>query len=167
LRSERKGFSFNFKQETGNLKLRIGLAAFFIFVSVVVPAAADAFPPVERFVLPNGLVVLVAEEHALPFVTLQLLVDCGSRKDPAGREGLARLTVRGLLLGTAGRTAETINRELDFMGASLTAGTGPDYAALNLRALKKDMDRGFGLFMDVLSNPVFPADEIGREKHSS
>jgi len=139
------------------------LLIFFIIMVLVAPAGAAAMPAVERTVLPNQLVLLVAEEHTLPFVTLQLLVNSGSRKDPPGEEGLARLAARGLLLGTSRRSAPEINREVDFLGASLTSSAGMDYAALNLKILKKDMDRGLDLFMDVLTQPVFPKEEIRRE----
>ena len=78
-----------------------------------------AMPPVQRMGLPNHLVLLSSEDHSLPFVTLQLLIDSGSRRDPSGEEGLAFLTARGLLLGTPRHTVNQINEELDFMGASL------------------------------------------------
>jgi len=120
-------------------------------------------PAVERTVLPNQMVLLVAEEHSLPFVTVQLFVDGGSRKDPPGEEGLARLAARGLLLGTAKRSAPEINREVDFLGASLTSSAGADYAVLNFKVLKKDLDRGLDLFMEVLTQPVFPGEEVRRE----
>ena len=122
-----------------------------------------AMPPVQRSVLPNGLVLLVSEEPSLPFVTFQLLVDSGSRKDPSGEEGLAHLTARGLLLGTPKRTVTAIYDELDFMGASLNASSGRDYATLSLRILKKDLNKGVDLFMDVLTQPAFPEEEIKRE----
>jgi zinc protease len=120
-------------------------------------------PPVQRTVLPNQLVLLVCEEHSLPFVTFQLVIDSGSRKDPSGEEGLGHLTARGLLLGTSKRTVNAINEELDFMGASLNSSSSRDYAALSLRVLKKDLDKGFDLFMEVLTQPTFPEEEIQRE----
>ena len=124
---------------------------------------AFALPPVQRTVLPNGLVVLVCEEPSLPVVTIRLLTEGGSRRDPSGREGLAHLTARGLLLGTSKRKAVTINEELDFMGASLLTGADQDYAGLTLRILKKDLDKGFDLFMEILTQPTFPEEEIRRE----
>ncbi len=123
----------------------------------------QAMPPVQRVVLPNRLTLLASEDHALPFVTLQLLVDSGSRRDPSGEEGLAFQTARGLLLGTSSRTASQINEELDFMGASLNSSSGRDYATLTLRVLKKDLDKGLDLFMEVLTQPVFPEEEVKRE----
>ena len=122
-----------------------------------------ALPPVQRMVLPNKLVLLLSEEHSLPFVTFQLLVDSGSRKDPSSQEGLANLVARGLLLGTSKRTVTAINEELDFMGASLHASSGRDYATLNLRVLKKDLDRGIDLFLEALTQPSFPEEEVRRE----
>jgi zinc protease len=122
-----------------------------------------AMPPVQRAVLSNRLVLLVSEEHSLPFVTFQLLIDSGSWKDPSGEEGLSSLTARGLLLGTSKRTANQINEELDFMGASLNSSSGRDTAALTLRILKKDLDKGMDLLMEVLTQPTFPEEEIRRE----
>ncbi len=125
--------------------------------------SSPAMPPVQRVVLQNQLVVLLAEEHSLPFVTLQLLADGGSRVDPSGKEGLAHLTAQGLLWGTAKRSARTINEELDFMGALLQSSCGPDYAMLSLKVLKKDLNRGLELFRDVLGGPQFPKEEFERE----
>jgi zinc protease len=123
----------------------------------------EAMAPPQRMTLSNQLVVLVSEEHSLPFVTLQILLDAGSRRDPSGEEGAAHLTAKGLLLGTARRTEKTINEELDFMGASLSSSAGRDYATLTLRVLKKDLERGLDLFLEVLNQPAFPPEEVKRE----
>jgi zinc protease len=123
----------------------------------------QALPPVQRTILPNGLVLLISEEHSLPFITLQLLIDSGSWRDPPGEEGLAHLTARALLLGTSRYTVTAINEELDFMGASLNSSSSRDYATISLRVLKKDLEKGLDLFREVLTQPTFPEDEIRRE----
>ena len=127
------------------------------------PTWAGSMPPVQRIVLPNELVLLVSEEHSLPFVVIQLLVDAGSRLDPAGKEGLANLTAKGLLLGTSRQDVTAMNEALDFMGASLSSSAGQDYAVVGLQVLKKDLEKGFGLFMDALTVPAFPEQEIQKE----
>jgi len=129
----------------------------------VIPVRAGSMPHVERIVLPNNLVLLVSEEHSLPFVVFQMLVDAGSRLDPAGKEGLANLTAKGLLLGTARQNANAMNEALDFMGASLNSSAGQDYAAIELQVLKKDLEKGFGFFIDALMSPIFPEQEIQKE----
>ena len=49
------------------------------------------------------------------------------------------------------------------MGASLSSSSARDYATLSLRVLKKDLDKGWDLFMEVLTQPTFPDEEIKRE----
>jgi zinc protease len=155
----------NSQFEICNLKFKHLLLTltFFVMSLWLFEGSLQAMPPVQRRVLSNRLVLLASEEHSLPFVTLQLLIDSGSRRDPSGEEGLAYLTAKGLLHGTSKRTVNQINQELDFMGASLNSSSGRDYATLTLRVLKKDLDKGFDLFMEVLTQPIFPEEEIKRE----
>lgn len=147
-----------------NLQLKYLIVFLSLMLCVGLPdGSLHALPPVERTVLTNRLVLLLSEEHSLPFVTFQLLIDAGSQKDPQREEGLANLTAKGLLLGTSKRTVSAINEELDFMGASLNASASRDYAILSLRVLKKDLNRGLDLFMETLTQPTFPKEEIRRE----
>ena len=130
----------------------------------IIPAAAGAIPPVERTVLANGLTLITCEDHSLPSVTMQFLVEAGSRRDPENKGGLAYLTARGVLQGTTGRDAAAIQEELDFMGASLEGSASEDYAVFGLKLLKKDLAKAFSLLFDQLSNPAFPGAEIERER---
>ena len=136
---------------------------FFLLILAWMEGTLLAMPPVQRMTLSNQMVLLTSEEHSLPFVTLQLLIDAGSRRDSTGEEGAAHLTAKGLLLGTAKRGEKAINEELDFMGAALNSSSGRDYATLTLRVLKKDLDKGFDLFLEVLTRPTFPQEEVKRE----
>lgn len=133
-----------------------------LLLSIPIPLSAQGFT-VDRTILPNGLVLLVREDRSLPFVTMQLLVDAGSRKDPQGKEGLARLTAKGLLLGSAARSSTRLNEELDFFGALLESSAGRDYATIGFKVLKKDLGPGFAIVMDALLNPVFPQKELDKE----
>ena len=142
-------------------KVRLLLAVVLLGLFVSLPALA--VPPVQRMVISNGLVFLVSEESSLPFVTIALFIDSGSWRDPRGHEGLSHLTAKGLLLGTSQRDAAAINEQLDFMGISLSASSTRDYTAVILRVLKKDLDKGLDLLMEVLTKPIFPEKEIHRE----
>jgi zinc protease len=145
-------------------KLKYLIVLVFLMLCVALPdGGLRAMPPVQRTVLPNGLVLLVCEERSLPFVTVQLLINSGAWKDPSGEEGLSYLTARGLLLGTSKRKVTAIHEELDFMGAGLSSSSVRDYATLSLKVLKKDLDKGWDLFMEVLTQPTFPEEEIQRE----
>jgi zinc protease len=122
-----------------------------------------ALPLVQRTVLPNRLVLLVCKEHSLPFITLQLLIPSGSSRDPSGVEGVSYLTAKGLLLGTSKHNTTAIHEALDFIGASLNVSSSRDYTTLTLKVLKKDLEKGLDLFMEVLTQPTFPEDELKKE----
>jgi zinc protease len=142
-------------------KIRLLLAVVILGLFLSLPALA--VPPVQRMVISNGLVFLVSEESSLPFVTMGLFVDSGSWRDPRDHGGLSYLTAKGLLLGTSQRDAAAINEQLDFMGISLSASSTRDYTAVTLRVLKKDLDKGLDLLMEVLTQPIFPEKELQRE----
>jgi len=155
------------------MRLRTFKRSFLLFLSLLFILAAlfaddlQAMPPVQKTVLSNHLIILQSEDHSLPFITLKLLIDGGSRRDPSGEEGLAYLTAEGLLLGTSAHSLSQINEELDFMGASVNVSSGRDYSMLNLRVLRKDLDKALDLFMEVLTQPAFPDEEIRREKQKT
>ncbi len=140
------------------------LSAIFILVLLAIPAASPALPPIERSVLPNGLTLVVCEDHSLPSVTMQVLVEAGSRRDPRDLGGLAYITAKSVLMGTPGRDVTAIQEELDFLGASLESSASEDYATFGLKILKKDAVRGFELLFSQLTRPSFPSAEIERER---
>ncbi|MFQ5682608.1 MAG: M16 family metallopeptidase [Candidatus Binatia bacterium] len=121
----------------------------------------------QRSVLPNGLTLLTSEQRALPMVTFNLLIKAGSRYDPSGSEGLAKVTARLLTYGTKKRTALQISDTLDFIGASLSTSSGKDLATVSLTLLKKDLDVGLKLLAEILTESVFPPREIERKKQSA
>ncbi|MFQ5668255.1 MAG: M16 family metallopeptidase [Candidatus Binatia bacterium] len=124
-------------------------------------------PAAERRTLPNGARLVVSEQHALPMVVVQILIDAGSRRDPRGKEGLASLTADLLTEGTPTRTASQISEAADFIGASLGASAGTDFATVNLTVLRKELDRGLDLLTDILLHPTFRDAEVVRRREAA
>ena len=129
--------------------------------------AAAAGPPAERYSLSNGARLIVSEQHALPLVVVQMLIDAGSRRDPRGQEGVASLTADLLTEGTKTRTASQISQAFDFIGASYSTSADTDYAVLTLTVLRKDFDTGLDLLADLLQHPSFPEAEVGRRREAA
>ena len=129
--------------------------------------ALAAEPPAERYSLSNGAHLIVSEQHALPLVVMQILIDAGSRRDPRGQEGVAHLTADLLTEGTKTRTASEISQAFDFIGASYSTSADTDYAVLALTVLRKDFDTGLGLLADLLQHPSFPEAEVGRRREAA
>jgi zinc protease len=142
---------------------RLTIVALFVIcalaTSTSVPAAE--INPV-RFVLPNGLTVLVVEQHALPILHLHALVKAGSSHDPASKAGLANLVASLLDEGTTTRSAKQIAEQIEFVGGTLAAHTTEDFTTVTTRVLRKDADLGFELLADVLQHPAFPEADLER-----
>lgn len=145
-----------------NLHLYLSLISLIFFLHFF-PSFAFSLPLTERVTLQNGLRLIVAEDRSLPFVTFQLIIDGGSRLDPPDREGLSNMTAKGLLHGTTRHTAQQMSAMLDFIGAYLSTNSSKDYTSVGLKVLKKDLVQGFNLFIDALTQPLFPEDEFRRE----
>lgn len=142
---------------------KFSLWLFAVCSSFYVTSAHAGMVP-KRSVLSNGLVLLTSEQRALPMVSIELLIDAGSRYDGANQEGLANLTSKLLTYGTKRRTAVQISETLDFIGAGLEAGSGQDVASVSMTVLKKDLATGLELLADVLTTSTFPPAEIDRQK---
>ncbi|MBI4682199.1 MAG: insulinase family protein [Nitrospirae bacterium] len=119
---------------------------------------------VKRQVLKNGLTLLVVERHNVPVVRVSVGINAGNLHEPVDKAGLAGLVAGLLTEGTAKRTSRQISEEMDFVGGSVGASGGGDYASANLSVLKKDLDLGFELLSDILLNPSFPEKEIMKKK---
>jgi len=130
------------------------------------PVSAEAGMTAKRTVLNNGMVLLTSEQRALPMVSIELLIEAGSRYEAADQAGLANLTSKLLIYGTKQRTAVQISDTLDFIGASLEAGSGQDTTSVSMTVLKKDLTTGLELLADVLTQSTFPQAEIDRQKQA-
>lgn len=134
-----------------------------VITLVAVPIIAKADAPLgKRIPLKNGMILLLSEKHDIPMVTVNMAIKAGSTVEPQDKPGLASLTASLLMQGTAKRAASRINREIDFIGGSLSVSGGDDFASASLRVLKKDVKTGMDLLSDVLLNPAFDQKEIDR-----
>jgi zinc protease len=135
--------------------------------SDVAQARTVALPAPERIKLSNGLTLLVIERHNLPIVSVSTIVRAGDALDPKNQAGLASLTAALLERGTQTRTAPQIAEAIDFVGGSLSVGSGLDSSTVGLSVLKKDLDLGLSVLSDVLVRPTFPEPELKRVKEET
>ena len=134
-----------------------------ILFLLALAAAVSAEPLGKRIQLENGMVLLLSEKHEIPVVTVSMAIRAGNTASPEDKPGLASMTAALLTQGTAKRTASQINREIDFIGGSLSTSGGTDFSSASLRVLKKDLRSGLDLLSDVLMNPAFDQHEIDRK----
>ena len=80
------------------------IAWLLLAVLLLTATPAPAAPLAHREVLPNGIVLLVAERPAVPIVAVRVFMRAGAAFEPRDRAGVASLTGSLLTRGTARHT---------------------------------------------------------------
>jgi zinc protease len=122
--------------------------------------------PVEM-TLPNGLTVMVLEDHRLPLVTVRLnILGAGALYDPADTPGLANITAAMLKEGTKSLSSKQIAEQSDALGATIGAQApwASETATFTASGLSDNAAQWIPLATDVLLNPSFPEGELNKLK---
>lgn len=111
--------------------------------------------------LPNGLTLLVLEQHRLPTFYCSLWIKSGALSDPPDLPGLASFAANQLREGTAKRNSTQIATELDELGATFTADAafGSNVTVITSSGLSETAGKVMELMSDLALHPAFPADE--------
>jgi zinc protease len=125
------------------------------------------FPPFEIQALPNGLQVVAVLHHGQPAVTMRLLIRAGSASDPKDKLGLARLTASLLDQGTATKSAQEMNDQIDFIGGSMGASAGTDLTFAHIVVMKDSFETGMRMLSDMARHPAFAQSELDRQRQQT
>jgi predicted Zn-dependent peptidase len=123
---------------------------------------ALTLPAVVTRDLPNGLRVMVVEQHELPLADFVLVVKSGGETDEAGKLGTATLATSLLKEGTTTRSSLQIADQEAFLGVDIFANSGWDATTIQLHTPTAQMDSALALFADIALHPAFPANELER-----
>ncbi len=121
-------------------------------------------PVPEKIILKNGVTLLVEVDKSLPVACVYGAFSGGVRFEPREKNGLSRLMNKLLIKGTKNRKAREIASDIESLGSYLYPRSGKDTFALSMSLLKRYLKDGLEIFFDVLNNPVFPEEEIEKEK---
>ena len=123
-------------------------------------SAAPSLHDVKRVVLPNGLVLLLLENHRLPIVHASAHVNHVGLLEPAEKSGVAALTGSLLDEGTAKHTGPEIAELIENVGGAL----GMSESGGSVSVLSNDRHLGLELLLECLTQSNFPKDSFAREK---
>ncbi len=124
------------------------------------PVTAPALPRAQVAVLPNGLRLILLEQHRQPVISLTLSVPAGSAFDPPGREGTADMLAGLLTRGGGDRTAEQVASAIEGVGGSLGAVADPDYLTVQADVVSSQAPLAFELVADGLLRPRLAPEEL-------
>lgn len=124
------------------------------------PLRPVQFPPFRDIALPNGMTLLLVENHEQPTLSVSLSFRAGNAYDPAGKEGVAALVAELLTKGTPTRNADQIAATIEGVGGSIGASTGDDFLTMSTNGLSDHADLAFALLGDVARRATFPDQEL-------
>src|SRR6478672_8826974 len=113
--------------------------------------------------LPNGLTVVLQQNHASQVVAFQAWVNVGSTDEPPELAGIAHVFEHMLFKGTARRGVGQIARDIESAGGEINAWTSFDQTVYHLVLASRFFDTGLDIITDALRNSSFDATELSRE----
>ncbi|MGH9558930.1 MAG: M16 family metallopeptidase [Bryobacteraceae bacterium] len=128
------------------------------------PLPQIKIPQPTQFTLPNGMRVLLLEDHELPLIDGVAMVRTGNLFDPADKRGLSEITADVMRSGgTKSKTGDQIDQQLEDVAASVESNMGESSASVSFSALKETVDPVLATFKDVLANPEFRQNKLDLE----
>src|SRR5437773_3909726 len=119
---------------------------------------------IRREVLPNGLIVLTEEMQHIRSVSIGIWIKTGSRDEELSLNGISHFIEHMVFKGTKHRSAEEIARQVDSIGGNMDAFTAKECVCFSAKVLDEHMPIAMDVLSDLVLNPVFTADDIGRER---
>lgn len=111
---------------------------------------------------PGGITVWLLERHEVPIVSCDMTVPLGASSDPKGKGGVAHAAARMLEEGAGKRGAIDLATAIDDLGAHITTDANADASFVSVTVLKRNLDRAFAIFGDVVAQPRFEPAEFKR-----
>jgi zinc protease len=125
-------------------------------------ATAVAGAGVRREVLPNGMTLLLKEDHSSPIVACWTMARGGQWIEPEGRAGVSHMAALLLRRGAGSMGAREISDRADALGMQLSSSGGPDLASVSWQVPSRNLGKAWDLYRDVLLRPTFPSVEIAK-----
>src|SRR4030042_2160512 len=139
---------------------------FFLFVcSLFVPLSeAGLKDQVFETLLPNGLKVILLENHKAPLVTFQVWYRVGCRNESWGKTGLSHVLEHMMFKGTEKTGPEEFSRIIQENGGNLNAFTSYDYTAYFENLNSDRVQVAIDLEADRMQNLVLREEDFRTER---
>ncbi len=114
--------------------------------------------------LPNGLCVVLLEDHHAPVVAMQTWVRFGSADEGPVVAGIAHVFEHMLFKGTERFPNGEIASLIEAAGGTVNAWTSYDETVYHVTLSSRFWETGFDVLSDAVLHSLFDADELAREK---
>lgn len=117
--------------------------------------------------LSNNMRVYGIEQNELPLVNFSLTIDGGHLLDSFDKVGVANLMTDIMMEGTANKTPEELEEEIELLGASINMFTGRESITIQGNTLVRNFEKTMDLVEEILLEPRWDQEELGRIKTST
>lgn len=114
--------------------------------------------------LPNGLNVNSINYTALPLVSFSITIKGGLLLDDIDKAGVARLNAMLMNEGTALRTPEQLEEDIDALGASVNVSASIESTVISGSALLRNFPEVLKIVGEMLTQPRFDEDKFAIHK---
>jgi zinc protease len=121
-------------------------------------------PEVWTATLDNGLRVYGIENSELPIIEIALAIDGGHTLDKPEKNGVANLMTDIMMEGTANKTPEELEEEIDLLGSRLSMSTRTTYINFTASTLSRNFQKTVDLMEEMLLEPRWDEEEFDRIK---
>ncbi|MBQ0734149.1 M16 family metallopeptidase [Aquimarina celericrescens] len=114
--------------------------------------------------LSNGIRVYGIEHNELPLVNFSLVIEGGQLLDSFDKVGVANLMTDIMMEGTATKTPEQLEEEIELLGASINMYTTREAIIIQGNTLVRNFEKTVDLVEEILMEPRWDEEEFGRIK---
>lgn len=119
---------------------------------------------IQKVVLPNGLTVLLKEDHSVGLAAVNVVAQGGLRLENEKTNGISHLLSAVWPKGTTQKTDAWIAREMERRGGSIGGYAGRNSIGLGAQVLSEDTSFALGLLAELIQQPAFDPKVIAQEK---
>lgn len=112
----------------------------------------------------NGLRYIIERREGTGVVAIQVWVRVGSSYEDANDAGITHFIEHLIFKGTERLKANEIASRIESLGGSINAYTSYDNTVYHVVVPKAAFEEGFRLLVDAVMNPIFPVEEVEKEK---
>jgi zinc protease len=117
--------------------------------------------------LTNGMKVYGIEQNEIPTVNFSIRMDGGHLLDNMDKNGVANLMTDIMMEGTAKKTPEQLEEEIELLGASINMYTGKEAIFITGNTLTRNFDKTMELVKEILLEPRWDDEEFAMIKTST
>jgi len=130
-----------------------------------VTASSDInFPDIQTTTLKNGMQLVVAQRGSIPLIDISIQIDTGSMAAPATAPGLPTFVFGLLDKGTKKFDANELAAARDKIAMGGGFQSGSERSSFAYRILTDNLEPSLELAAEMLRNPSFPDEELGKIK---